>query len=174
MDLYDTCDTLTSIVPTPFLSGGLVAPGSGAFVGNGVFLGNDNSFCNLFATGQSFSGRLRLAVQCADADVSGQYTDPTSGMSALPTAFQSGGILWLNSGLDGGVFGPVVSGQNMISGFFAAAGFQRPGTFARVIALAEGTAQFAGPLTAGFVSQRRTTGSGPGYTLSPSSGTINV
>lgn len=174
-DLGNTVQMGVSITDGPLLSGGLIAVASGTTIGQGINMNNANSFCNLCLTGISSSGRLRVQVQCADTDTSGSYTDPTSGLPQLPTAFSSGGILWVNSGLDNGLLGPVVSGQSIASGFQVAAGFQRTGTFVRANVLTEGTAQFGGSLTASFISQLRTTGSGAGFSWAPSSGTsINV
>ncbi len=131
-------------------------------------------------------GKLRIAVQCADADVSGQYTDPTSGLPQLPRWFSSGGILILNSGgLLGGTLqgalstqgsnsGLPQSGYVIASGFAVAAYFQRPtpGQYTRAIVLSGDF--YAGILTATFVSQYRTTGSGGGFSLLPGSGVVNV
>ena len=175
VDLGQTTYQGVSIQDTPLLSGSFVATGSGAFVGQPLDLLHMDTFCNLFACGVTHSGQLRLAVQTAPDTNSGSFTDPTSGLAALPTSFQSGGILWINSGgLLNGILGAVVSGQNVLSGWFAAAGFQRPHRYARVVALAEATSQYAGSLTAGFISQLRTIGSGGGFTFSPTSGVVNV
>lgn len=163
-----------SIQDIPFLSGGSVFVGSGATVGQGIDLLHADTYCNLFAAGVTQSGKLRLQVQCSDTDVSGNYTDPTSGMAQLPGAFQSGAILWINSGQDNGILGVQVSGQSVASGWAVAQGFVRTGRFARVIALAEATAQYGGGLAAGFISNLKTTGSGGGFTMLPGSGAVNV
>ena len=173
VDLGNTCQMAVSLTGTTILSGSLFAPCSGALIGQSIFLGNADTYCNLFAAGLSPSGQLRLQVQCADSDVSGSYTDPTSGLAQLPGTFASGGILFINSGgAGGGVLGAFVSGQAIASGFATAQGFQRTGTFARVNALSGDF--FAGGLAAGFISQLRTTGSGGGFSYSPTSGTVNV
>ena len=156
---------------------GLVYAASGAVIGQGVDLRNADTFCNLFAAGNGIfgSGQLRIQIQTSDSDVSGNYTDPTSGLAALPTSFSSGGILILNSGaLGGGLLGAFTSGQSIQSGFAVAAGFQRPqaGTYVRANVLSGDF--FAGTLTVGFISQYRTTGSGGGFTYSPGSGSVNV
>lgn len=159
---------------------GLIYPASGAVIGQSISLRNADTFCNLFAAGNAVftSGQLRLQVQCSDTDTSGNFTDPTSGLpsTAFPTSFQSGGILWLNSGgtggSSGGLFGGFVSGQAIQSGWAVAGGFQRPFEFARVNVLSGDF--YAGTLVAGFISQYRTTGSGGGFSYSPSSGTVNV
>ncbi len=166
---------LPSITSPPLLSGGSTCPASGAIIGQSVNLIQGQGFTNLFAAGVTLSGQLRLQVQVSDSDVSGTYTDPTSGLPQFPTSFSSGGILWINSGGTGqGVLGAQTSGQSVLSGFLVAAGFIRNGTFGRVNVLLEGTAQFAGPLTAGFIEQTKTTGSGAGFSFSPGSGTVNV
>src|SRR5260370_31421137 len=96
--LGNTTQMSASLVSEPFLSGGMVAVGSGTQIGISIDMLHSDTFCNLYAAGVSQSGQLRLQVQTADSDVSGNYTDPTSGIAQLPTAFASGGILWVNSG----------------------------------------------------------------------------
>jgi len=156
-------------------------PASGANVSNIVDMLNYNTFTNLLVGGiwQFPSGQLRIQVQTSDDTVSGNFTDPTSGLAAFPTVFQSGGQLFFNSGGggSGGLFGLNTSGQSFFSGFIAAAGFQRPQRYARVVVPASGpNALEVGQLNGviGFVSQLKTTGSGGGFTLAPSSGAINV
>ncbi len=174
VDLFNTCQVGVSIQDSPLLSGSLNCVASGAIIGQTINLANADTYCNLFANGISASGLLRLQVQCSDGTTSGSFTDPTSGLAQFPGAFSSGGILWVNSGGDNGLLGPVISGQSIASGFFVGAGFQRTGTFARVNALLEGSAQFAGSLTAGFISNLRTVGSGGGFTYQPTSGSVSV
>ncbi len=175
VDLANTCQLATSITDSPLLSGGITCVASGAIVGQGINMINSDSYLNVFAQGLAASGQLRLQVQTADADVSGQYTDPTSGLPNLPGAWQSGGILWINSGgAGGGVLGGFVSGQAIASGWAASQALLRPGTYARLVALLEGTVQYGGSLTAGFISQFKTTGSGGGFSYQPGSGTVNV
>lgn len=154
---------------------GIIMVASGGIVGQSVDMLHSDTFCNLMVAGQALntSGQLRIAVQTSDSDTSGNYTDPTSGLAVMPTSFQSGGILWLNSGGAGsGTIGGGISGNAMQSGFVQFAAFQRPGRFARAVALSGDF--FVGPLMVGFVAQNKTTGSGGGYTLAPSSGTVNV
>lgn len=148
---------------------------SGATIGQSIDLINANTYCNLVAMGNyTFgSGQLRIAVQTADADTSGLYTDPTSGMPVFPAPFQSGGLIILNSGgVGNGLFGTFVSGQSALSGFAVAAAFQRPQRFARANVLSGDF--YAGNLTVGFISQLKTTGSGGGFTYAPTSGVVNV
>lgn len=150
-------------------------PGSGALIGNSVDLLNANTFCNLNVVGQNagLSGQLRVAVQTSDADTSGLYTDPTSGLAQLPTSFQSGGILILNSGgIFQGTFSSGTSGQFIQSGFNVFAGFQRPQRFARANVISGDF--YNGPLALSFVSQLKTTGSGGGFSFAPQSGNVNV
>src|SRR5258708_26177523 len=130
---------------------GLCGSAVATFVGNGVDLINADTFCNVCLAGQPVigSGGLVVQVQTSDTDVSGNYTDPTSGLPQFPTWFSSGGLLWLNSGgvLGGtipgainqggglgntaGVSGTANSGYFMASGFQVFAGFQRVGRYAR-------------------------------------------
>lgn len=132
--------------------------------------------------------------------ISGAFTDPTSGLAQLPTSFCSGGIVWFNSGLvalpDGGgasggsrvnLFG---AGTNMtlngvgnagfaVSGSFPPAcsggmgfaAFQRPHRYVRVNLLSNATVAPVS-VTAGVLSQRRTTGSGGGFTHSPQGASV--
>lgn len=173
VDLGNSCQMGVSIVGTPILSGALTAPNSGAIVGTGINMQHADTYCNLFAAGYSVSGnQFRVQVQCADTDTSGSYTDPTSGLASMPGAFSSGGILWFSSGNNGGFFNPFTSGQATASGFMAAQGFGRTGTFVRALLLSGDAG--GGPLTVGFISNFRTTGSGGGFTLAPSSGVVNV
>ena len=173
LDLQGGAQMGVSIVGTPVLSGALVAPCSGAIIGNGLSFNNANSLCNLFVAGYSASGQLRVQVQCSDTDTSGSYTDPTSGLAQMPGLFQSGGLLWLNSGGAGtGILYGGQSGAYLASGFCVAQGFQRTGEFVRANLL---SGDFGGgPLTIGFISQARVTGSGFGFTTAPSSGSPSV
>lgn len=160
-------------LPTFVTSGAF--PGSGAQFGNVVDLVNGNSFCNLSIAGQAAgtSGQLRVQVQTADATTSGSFTDPTSGLAVMPTVFESGGIVRINSGgIMNGIYGSGTSGQFVQSGFAAFAGFQRPGRYARINTVSGDF--YWGPLAVSFVSQEKVTGSGGGFTLSPSSGSVSV
>jgi len=145
---------------------------SGLLVGASIDLLHADTFCNLVVAGTPVlvSGPLVIGVQCSDVDTSGTFTDPTSGLAQLPTIFSSGGFVILGSGSSGGIFGPPVSGQCMMSGFFQAAGFQRPQRFVRAT-FGGLTSFFVGDLNVGFISQRLTTGSGGGTTQLPGSGT---
>ena len=176
VDLANTTQQVVSIQPLPLLSGVFLAVASGTVIGQSCDMINADTYCNLFAAGLSASGRLRIQVQTAPADVSGQYTDPTSGMAPnfLPGAFSSGGILWINSGTDNGILGPVISGQSIASGWMGGQGFIRNQRYVRANVLSEASSQYAGSLTVGFISQLRTTGSGAGFSYAPTSGVPTV
>lgn len=146
---------------------------SGIVIGQSVDLLNADTFCNVYVAGTAIqaSGALIIGIQTSDSDVSGTYTDPTSGLAQLPTVVQSGGNIWINSGSTGGIYGSGTSGQFVQSGFMAFAAFQRVGRFARLLF---NSGFFLGNVTAGFISNLRTTGSGGGFSLAPSSGVVNV
>jgi hypothetical protein len=177
LDLGHTSQQGNSIQGFSVLSGvaNCICVASGTFIGQSIDMLHSDTACNVQVTGQSTSGQLRIQVQTSDTDVSGNYTDPTSGLAQLPSEFQSGGILWINSGGTGqGLLGAQQSGQSIASGFSLSSYFQRPGRFARANVLTEATAQYAGPLQVNFISQFKTTGSGGGFTLLPSSGVVSV
>ena len=189
VDLGNTTQQGTSLFGWSATSGvsNAVCVASGTIVGQSIDMLHSDTYCNVQITGQSTSGQLRIQVQTADNDVSGQYTDPTSGLAQLPGTFQSGGIIWVNSGgAGGGFFNAFTSGQSIASGFSFTTAFQRPaavpgatiggGRFVRALVLSESTAQYAGPLVVNFLGQFRTTGSGGGFTWSPQTGpsTVNV
>jgi hypothetical protein len=173
------------------LSGG-VFTSSGQLTGQSVDMLHANTFTNLLVGGISLntSGQLLIQVQTSDTDTSGNFTDPTSGLAQLPTYFESGGIVRFNSGgiLGGTIQGAINTGGGLgntagtsgapnsgcaiQSGFQAFAGFQRVGRYARANVLSGGF--FVGPVQIAFVSQLKTTGSGGGFTLSPTSGVVNV
>ena len=137
-------------------------PASGTVIGQIVDLLEADTYCNLaVAAGPSVSGQFRIAVQNSDSTASGSFFDPTSGLSAFPGACLSGGIFVFNSG-----------NTQMNSGGLGFGAFIRTGRYARAIILSGD--QFNAPVTAGFVSQLKTVGSGQGYTFSPGSGTISV
>lgn len=192
IDLGGTCTALTTIAAggggLGTMSGqigitsGLVNTASGGVVGQSCNLQHADSYCNLLVQGQLLngSGQLRIAVQCSDTDTSGSYVDPTSGFSVFPGPWQSGGILWLNSGAllgttfnaiqTGATSGVPASGYAVQSGFTVAAGFIRNGIFARAVALSGDF--YVGPLSVSFISQSRETSSGGGFTMSPLANSI--
>lgn len=158
IDLGNTCSLDDSISPAVGVGS---TPASGVIVGVPVDLNNSNSYCNLLViAGQSLSGQFKVLVQNSDSTTSGTFTDPTSGLAQLPTSFLSGGVFVVNSG------------GALSSGGIVSAAFQRTGRYVRAVVMSGD--QNNSPVTAGFVSQLRTTGSGAGYSLSPGSGTINV
>lgn len=120
VDLQNTGLYVTSLVTA--------APtGSGApVVGQWVDLNNAGTFTNIFVATGGTSGPLQIAVQTADSisgnifsgagPVSGNFTDPTSGLAQLPTSLLSGGILLLNSGLYTIPGGQGASGQ-LVNGY---------------------------------------------------------
>ncbi len=159
VDLYGTCFMQYTLVSTALF------PASGAIIGEVVDLNEANSFTNLLVVGRpvaaGISGQLRIQVQTADTILSGDFTDPTSGLAAFPTVFESGGIVRLNSGgLGEGLFGAGVSGQFIRSGFVVTAAFQRPHRYARANVISGDF--FFGLYHSSFVAQRKTTGSGGG------------
>ena len=147
-----------------------LALGSGASftVGGIVDLANADTYCNVWVAGAAGSGVIELRVQCSDQTTSGSFTDPTSGLAAFPTDFVSGGIFFANSGLwssgNQSLSAPVNNAPLFCSGSIQFAAFQRTGQYARLVA---NSGVFPSWYTAGFVSQKRTTGSGGGYSWSP-------
>lgn len=196
IDLGNTCTALTSIAAAGgglgTMSGqigivsGLVMPASGGIVGMACHMGNADSYCNLVVQGMPdvspTSGMLRIQVQTADANTSGDYTDPTSGMSQFPSQFSSGGMLWINSGgLLGSTLGQLQTGSNsgipasgyaIQSGFIVSAPFVRPHTFVRARVVSGDF--YVGTLHVSFISQSRVTGQSGGSTPSPGSGAVSV
>lgn len=155
-------------------SGGAMSSLSGVLVGGIVDMRDSNTYCNLIVAGRGFgSGPLTVGVQTSQDTTSGNFTDPTSGLPQFPDPFVSGGFVIIGSGPGAlpGIFGSGYSGSLILSGFVEFAAFQRPHRYARVII---GSGFFDGIVVAGFVSQSRTTGSGFGFTLAPSSGTVSV
>jgi hypothetical protein len=171
VDLGGTALMGVSIGPLAGVGG---TPASGIIVGQPLDFNNANTFCNVVAAGTGTSGLFRVMVQTSDTNTSGSFTDPTSGLAQLPTSFLSGGILIVGSGSLGFASGVPLSG-NMSSGGMQAAAFQRPHQYVRAIVMSGNANNH--PVTVAFVSQLRTTGSGPGFTWAPQnsgSNTINV
>jgi hypothetical protein len=185
VDLFNTCQLSPSLpsfavaadAPIPATSGGFVSSLSGVMPGDIVDLLNANTVCNVYVVGKAIgSGPLIIGVQTSDSTTSGSFTDPTSGLPQLPGSFSSGGQLIIGSGdwssSWGGIFGSGVSGQVVLSGFFAASIFQRPHRYARLLVMS-GFMDVVS-MQAGFISQLKTTGSGGGFTYAPGSGVISV
>lgn len=169
VDLGATCDYKTSIS---------VGSGSDLTVGAIVDLLGANTYCNVFVNGGLFgSGLINVRVQTSDTTTSGSFTDPTSGLpaGAFPTTFQSGGQFFANSGLwVSGYSSPAAPVNNaplFCSGGTMFGAFQRPHRYARLI-LDSGT--YPNPINAGFISNKKTIGSGGGSTQAPGSGTVQV
>ena len=168
VDLNGTAQLGASLISGNGVSG-QVCGLSGVYVGQSIDMLNSDTYCNVFIAGNPAlsSGNLIVGVQTADADVSGQYTDPTSGLAQLPTVFQSGGVIWINSGSTGGLYqSGGTSGAYFNSGFVVAAAFQRIGRYARMVF---NSGFYIGTLQAGFIAQNKTTGSGGGTSMSPAS-----
>ena len=169
VDIGNTCEYRTSVS---------VGSGSDLVVGQIVDLQNADTNCQVWvAGGLGGSGVVEVRVQTAEATTSGSFTDPTSGLAAndRPGFFSSGGAFFANSGLHG-------SGNSFLSSvvnnapFFCSGGiqfthFQRPHRYARLI-LVSGV--YPATITAGFLSNKLTTGSGGGFTYAPGSGTVSV
>lgn len=177
VDLRQTTQHAGSIAQRTIAASGV---GTGVVVGKVVDLLHANTFTQVWAAGNDFSsGEVRILVQTSDATTSGSFTDPTSGLppAAFPPGIHSGGVFILNSGLwqSGGVYGPALSGvSRFASGGIEFGAFLRPHRYARLVLLSgtgNGIAfQSGATLTAGFLGQLKTTGSGGGFTQSPSSG----
>lgn len=139
---------------------------SGTLVGDWVDLQNGNTNCNVWISTDPAvnSGGPIIGVQTSPDTTSGNFTDPTSGFAAsdLPS--------WMTSG---GLYRVGASGypSNLLSGVIAFGHFQRPHRYARLNFVG---GAYVGGLAAGFVTNVRTTGSGGGFTYSPSSGTPSV
>lgn len=184
VDLGGTCQlTPTWPYSTSGLFNGQFIGTSGTYIGQSVYLGNSDSYCNIVVTLTNVtqsSGAVVVQVQTANTDTSGSYGDPTSGLASLPGAFQSGGLLWIGSGSTGGLLNSgFTSGSAILSGATVAAAFQRPqnGLFARanLVSPSNAASGFVGTVSVSFVTQSRTTGSGGGFTNSPlATSTINV
>jgi len=167
VDIANTCNYDASV---------MVGSGSNLVVGNIVDLLNANTYCNVWIATAAGSGAVEARIQTSDSLTSGSFTDPTSGLSSLPVNVMSGGCIFANSGIWASGYGPYnsVVDNSVLSasgGIFYGA-FQRPNRYARLIL---NSGSFPSWITAGFISQLKTTGSGFGYSWQPQSGTtINV
>lgn len=168
VDARNTLDYRTSVA---------VGSGSNLIVGQIVDFGNTDTFTNVFVAGGAGSGACEVRIQCSNATTSGSFTDPTSGLAQFPTgsSIQSGGIFFANSGLlasgNQSVTSPVNNAPTFCSGGIEFGGFQRTGRYARLVWNSGAFPNFA---TAGFVGNKMTTGSGGGFSFSPTSGPVNV
>lgn len=167
VDIANTCDYRASIN---------VGSGSNLVVGEIVDLMQANTYCNIFCAGGAGSGAIQLQIQTSDSTTSGSFTDPTSGLSQMPVNVVSGGQVFVNSGLwvsgNYSVTAPVNNAPVFCSGGIQFAAFQRPQQYARLISV---SGPFPTWFTAGFVSNKKVTGSGGGYSWQPlAGGTVNV
>ena len=168
VDIGNTTDYRPSIVA--------LGSGSDLTVGVIVDLLHAHGNTNLFVVGnEGGSGAIEIRVQTSDALTSGSFTDPTSGLAQMPSAFASGGVFFANSGLhvsgNYSLSSVVDSAPLFCSGGIQFAHFQRPHRYARLI---NNSGSFPGSITAGFIGQKHVTGSGGGFSYSPGSGSVNV
>lgn len=156
VDLGQTCLIQPTILPTVASS-----PTSGVVIGNIVDTQLANTLTNIHVVGAS--GIFYVAVQTSNATTSGSFTDPTSGLAVMPTNFLSGGVLLCGSG--------ILSGSVFQSGQALAAGFLTPSRYVRANIIS-GLAD--GPTAVTVIKQLKQTGSGAGFTFSPTSGSVSV
>ncbi len=151
------------------------SPSSGTLVGQIVDVLPQNTSTNVVVWGGPSSGNFYVQVQTSDGVTSGSFTDPTSGLAQLPSAFLSGGLVLVNSGIwssgNASISSPVDNATAFCSGGIEFAAFQNPNRYARALILSGSFNQLAG---VGFIGQKRTTGSGGGFSFSPGSGTVTV
>ena len=169
VDLANTCDWPTSLISLS---------GTDTSLGRIVDLAHANTNTGVWVVGASVSGPLPVLIQTSDGITSGSFTDPTSGLSQMPFGFSSGGVFWANSGLyasgNRSPSSPLADGALMCSGGIQFAHFQRPHRYARLL-LTSGNASIAnGLFFGGFIANKRTTGSGGGFTFAPGSGSVSV
>lgn len=166
VDLANTTDSRVSVA---------VGSGINQVVGEIVDLLGANTYCNVFTTGGAGSGAIDMWIQTSDTTASGNFTDPTSGLAQFPVNISSGGRLITNSGLYvSGYSSPIAPINNapvFCSGGTQFGAFQRPHRYARLI---NNSGVFPNYITAGFISEKKVTGSGGGFSYSPGSGSINV
>ncbi|MDO8673658.1 MAG: hypothetical protein Q7O66_19790 [Dehalococcoidia bacterium] len=168
VDLGATCDYRTSIV---------VGSGANLVVGQIIDLAHADTYCNVWVAGGVGSGVIEMRIQTSDGVTSGSFTDPTSGRASnqLPAFLASGGVMFANSGLavsgSQSLSAPVNTAPLFCSGGIQFGAFIRPHRYARLIS---NSSVFPDAIQAGFISNKRTTGSGGGFTYAPGSGTVNV
>lgn len=169
VDIAQTCDYQASVS---------LGSGSNLVVGGIVDLMQANTFCNVYCAGGGGSGAIQLYIQTSDSTTSGSFVDPTSGLTAgqFPVNVASGGTFWVNSGLwnsgNYSMSSPVNNAPLFCSGGIMFGAFQRPQQYARLINV---SGVFPAAFSAGFVSAKKATGSGAGFSWQPQSGTtINV
>jgi hypothetical protein len=149
--------------------------GGGPIIGEIIDCLHANTYTNVVVQGGPSSGSFPVQIQTSDALTSGSFTDPTSGLAALPVNVLSGGLLVVNSGLwaSGGISPapPVNNAPLFCSGNVFAGAFQNPHRYVRLNLL---SGAFASEISAAVVGNKRTIGSGGGFTFSPGSGVVNV
>lgn len=148
VDLRNTCKSVPSINLTSL---------SGVIIGGIVDLKDENTHCQVLITHSvAQSGDLTVAIQESDTTLSGDFVAvEASGTAQWNNPWTSGGQIKVNSG-----------GVGLISGQIIFAGFERGKRYVRAnvnSGLWFGTAGG----TIGFVSQKKITGSGGGFTMSP-------
>ena len=140
---------------------------SGAVVGRGVDMLHADTLTNVFiAHGNILSGRADYAFQESDTDVSGNYA--AINVNSGESWWMSGGRTTINSS------GVGMSGTGRVSGAIPMGFFQRQRRYVRAIQEALGAIGSDAEVGVGVVAQLLQTGSGGGFTLAPSSGTVNV
>lgn len=170
VDLRNTCDYRPSVS---------VGSGSNLIVGEIVDLMYANTYTNVFVAGGPASGPIELRIQTSDTTTSGSFTDPTSGFSAntfpVSESIVSGGILWANSGLwasgISSLSAPVNNAPLFCSGGVQFGAFLRPHRYARLL---WNSGAFPNYATAGFLGNKKTTGSGGGFDTNPQNVSGNV
>lgn len=167
VDLGATCDYKSSVN---------VGSGSNFTVGQVCDLLGANTYCNVSVNGLLFgSGLIEVRVQTSDSTASGTFTDPTSGLAALPSFLASGGVMFANSGLFvsgySSLSAPVNNAPLFCSGGVQYGAFQRPHRYARLLL---NSGAYPNPIQAGFISNKKTIGSGAGFTYAPGSGSVDV
>lgn len=128
VDIGNTANFCPSLVVNlNAASGGATSGQLTTAVGMPVDLSNTDTFCNVFVFLSPNANTVPIAIQTTDSvsgsllsgglggqPLSGAFTDPTSGLAQMPTWFNSGCILYLNSGtyqLPGAGFPPTSGGN---------------------------------------------------------------
>ena len=165
VDLGNTTQHETSVVDG--------SAGSGIVIGNVVDMLPSDTLCNFAITvGNMTSGRVEFAVQESDTLTSGSFAAIT--VNSGQSFWLSGGRTSINSsGLTAAAGGGLMSGVGRVSGNCFIGWFQRNKQYVRAI-LESGNPQTDTQTAGAFVSQLLQTGSGGGFTLSPSSGAVSV
>ena len=159
IDLTNEFTVLPSIQDTAGTFSG--TPASGEIVGMIADLRDSDMLTHAIISFQGgTSGQFKIQVQTAADTNSGSFTDPTSGLQRMPTNLLSGGIIVVNSG------------NNQPSGGMFFGGFFRPADhrYCRGRLLSGDVNNGLVNVSMGAWSKR--TGSGAGYTFSPSSGVV--